>query len=235
MNKKLFGKFCILILLLSVCVIVLCGCESSASNEELLKTKNLEEVEFLNNRILNISNDYYLNEYVIDNGGIDLEKISSDFKIIEDSISVIVLDMTSLGIDSSIILDFERDTQYCRSAISNQNINDFLYNLSNLYSKLYKILDESSQEENLIKSYEIRSDVLYATVFSEISDFEKSLEYANDAINKYNELIQNEEFLSKNYYKANKTEVELQEFKLAIENKSVDTIKSKDIDIMKEF
>jgi hypothetical protein len=211
------------------------GRKTSVSDEEILKNKNLEEVEFLNNRILNISNSYYLNEYFLDDGTVNFEQIGSDFKLIEDSISVIVQDTISLGIDSSIILDFESDVGYCRSAISNQNINDFLYNLSALYSKLAKILEGGFQDENLIKSYEVRCDALYATVFLEISDFEKSLEYANDAINKYNELIQNEEFLSKNYYKANKTEVELQELKLAIENKNVDTVKNKYIDIMKEF
>lgn len=226
--KLIFVFFLILFAL-----IVLTGCESE-EEQNILKDKNLAEMEYLENEILSIAKNYMDGDY-FEKDSLNWEDVSRDFKKVADSIDVIIIDLTSLEIDNNDVMDLQAKVNDVNYAISEKSEGGLLVSISNLYSLIPKYIKQYNSDNVLVKTKQIKSNLLNGVTCAFLEEYGNGLNYIIDAEKVYNELIQNQEYLKDNSYKVNKNYVEIEQLKIAVEDKKIDSIFDKYLDTLDMF
>lgn len=109
-------------------------------------------------------------------------------------------------------------------AISNKNIQELFKNLCQLYSFIPELSKQLSYDEDLIKIRNIKSNLLYANYCVIINEFDAAKSYVENIENIYGELIQSKSYLEKNSFLINRKYVEIESYKIAIENQNLEAI-----------
>ena len=81
-----------------------------------------------------------------------------------------------------------------------------------------------SYNENLTKIRVIKSNLLYANYCVIINEFEAAKSYVENIENVYGELVQTKSYLEENSYLINRKYVEIESYKIAIQNQNLDEI-----------
>ncbi len=215
-------KFFLIICIVGICV-CLCGCEKY-SQEELVEQKIIAQTLYLDENLNNITTNYFTGKYFLDDNQIKWNELSDDFKKIEDSISIIIIDLASRQIDKNDILVTEKYILECSNAIYEKDIYTFLSRICDLYAMLPRYLFNCSQDKNLADLLQIKSSLLYSQYFALLDDYDSANININKAEEQYNELIKNKDFMDENSYKINKVYLEIQEIKIAIQNQNINEI-----------
>lgn len=136
--KKRFFKFLLIILFIFV-LFVLSGCNNQNEEAEI-KLKVIAEVEYLDNKIINIMNSVnnisYINNINAENTNWNL--IQMQIEDIYNSWTTILVDLYEIGIDKTDIFDFSSILDNSSIYIKEQNKNDSLIELAKLYSYITK-------------------------------------------------------------------------------------------------
>lgn len=146
-----------------------------------------------------------------DKNNIDWKKLEAEIEILNESWSVIVLDLYSLNVDKNLILDFSSQLNNVMLAIKNQNKALSLIELASLYEKIPKFLQEIDADINLQKIRQTQSYVINAY---SLADNITNLEINNNiqkAVDLYSEVITNIDYTKDKTYKTNKIYVLLNE------------------------
>ena len=215
-------KFFLIIFIVGIGV-CLCGCEKY-SQEELVEQKIIAQTRYLDENLNNITTNYFTGKYFLDDNQRKWNELSDDFKKIEDSISIIIIDLASRQIDKNDILVTEKYILECSNAIYEKDIYTFLSRICDLYAMLPRYLFNCSQDKNLADLLQIKSSLLYSQYFALFDDYDSANININKAEEQYNEIIKNKDFMDENSYKINKVYLEIQEIKIAIQNQNINEI-----------
>ena len=155
-------------------VFSLCGCKDE-SEEVLQKSKINSEIEYLESKILFIVNNYLNDEYYDDSQKIEWNNINVDFALISRSSSVIIMDLVSAQVNNDLMLEFEKIINDAQTALTSQNLDEFIKNICSLYGFLPEFSKQSSQNEIITKIKSMKGNLLFATYYSNINDFESNI------------------------------------------------------------
>ena len=157
-----------------------------------------------------------------DRNNIDWTKIKPEIELVNESWSVILLDLYGLNVKDEMILDFSSKLDSCIIAIKNEDKQQSLTLLAELYSDIPKFLKEINADENLQKIRQTQSYVINA--YSLASDMGNSgiKDNLKSAIDIYLEVMSDIDYNKDKTYKTNKIYVLLNELNNSINEKDSD-------------
>lgn len=250
-------KLGILIFLFGIGVICLTGC--SNSEKDNLDDKILSELNYLETNIFDIAykfasgeyekkilNDSVLNnirnsaenEIIIDSSVlemkvIDFDKVGEDVKKINDSLDVLLIDLTENNTNNDLIVALTQDVNNLIINVSQNNINVVLRDTNEIEKNIINNIDRLSIKESEKKMKKVKADVLNIFVNCMIfEDKTSNRELIDNLITEYQENLNDKEFVNDNQYIANNIYVLLQELKTAIDLQNSELIKVKYLNLI---
>ena len=206
----------ILSLILIFCLILcLSGC---SNNQNLENEKTVSEAMYLENGLITIFKKCFQDEYILQNQDIDWYSITEDFNILKNSISVILIDFSSVHIPSESILQLENNFNDLENSIYSKDFNTFFQKITDTYNLIsYSILDNISENKEFKLEKKSKSDLLYIGYFIKNSDKEQIQSYMSSFEENYSSLGTSKGYIENNSYKINKVFIEFQNLKSEIE------------------
>lgn len=228
--RKFLSFIIVLFLILSIIALFLYKQNNQKSDEELLKEKSLSELEFIEDTTFCIVEKYLTKSY-FDDEEMNWDNIKSDFNVVLNNSSSMIIDLTNLKIENSEILEFETRINEVNLAIENKGEMAILESLSNFYKLIPDYTNKIYPEnENLYLEREAKSYLLESLYYSMIDDFEQSLNLLQSAEDIYQNLMGKIDYLES--YKLNRIYVAVQEMKLSIQNQQKENVKAKYINTL---
>lgn len=155
----------------------------------------------------------------LDENDIDWTSIKSEIEIINESWSVVILDLSTLNVDNNDILNFSSTLDNCILSIKDENKADSLTNIATLYSfipKFERTISTSNSEQNikevkayLINAYSIVEQEDWTSIETNISECEKT----------FKNILNDIEYMKDKEYKVNKTYVLIKELQNSLSNR----------------
>jgi hypothetical protein len=217
-------KFLKLFLVLLTCTMVLSGC--SNKEEYTVSDKNIEELEYIENNLINIVGKIINNEYITDDI-FDWNLLLSDTRKVESVIPIVELDLVSLNITSDEISKLSNGINNMIIAIDKKDEKTYLIELNNVYALIPTYMEKYAKDEDEVFKQKLK----YYTISTYIAYFDDNLDMAKAQVSEldtiYNEKMQSLEYVQNNEYNLNKIYILIQEYKQAIESDSSELIKSK--------
>lgn len=170
-----------------------------------------------------------------DRNNIDWTEIKKEIEQLNESWSVIVLDLYALDVKNNTILDFSNKINTSMIAIKNEDKGQSLTTLADLYSKIPVFLDEIDADKNMKKIRQTQSYVINAYILAE--DMENSVikEHLTNAVSTYSEIMNDIDYVKDKTEKTNKIYVLLNEMANSIDEKDTDVFYIKYKNFMKEI
>ena len=255
--RKFKFKLGILVFLFGISVICLTGC--SDSEKELLDDKILSELNYIESNIFDVVYKYASGEYeedilndevvtkiselteneiTIDSSTLEMkvinfDKLGEDVKKINNSLDVLLIDLTEKNIDKSLITDVSQDVNNLIVNVSQNNINVVLRDINEIEKSIINNIDKLSIKESDKKIKKVKADILNVFVNCMIYDDKtSSKELINNLIEKYQEYLNDQEFVNDNKYLVNNIYVLLQELKTAVDLENNELIKVKYLNLI---
>lgn len=255
--RKFKFKLGILVFLFGISVICLTGC--SDSEKELLDDKILSELNYIESNIFDVVYKYASGEYeedilndevvtkiselteneiTIDSSTLEMkvinfDKLGEDVKKINNSLDVLLIDLTEKNIDKSLITDVSQDVNNLIVNVSQNNINVVLRDINEIEKSIITNIDKLSIKESDKKIKKVKADILNVFVNCMIYDDKtSSKELINNLIEKYQEYLNDQEFVNDNKYLVNNIYVLLQELKTAVDLENNELIKVKYLNLI---
>lgn len=170
-----------------------------------------------------------------DRNDIDWTIIKKEVEILNESWSVIILDLYSLNVKNDTILDFSNKLNASMIAIKNEDKVRSLNALADLYSSIPVFLDEIKSEENIKKIRQTQSHVINAYVLADDMENTTIKDHITQALNVYSEVMSNIDYTKDKIEKTNKVYVLLNELQNSIDEKDSDIFYVKYKNFMKEI
>lgn len=214
---KNFLSIFIFVVIIAVALFWFTGREVE-SKENLLEEKTLAEFEYMEDNIFSIQKKYLKGNYSINNQT-DWNAIQLDYnKILNDS-SLIILDLSNLGLSNDKIMEFENRLNSVSFTIQNKAEMAFLDSLKSLYSLIPEYINNFYRNESLYLEKRINLYLMESMYYCMIDDFDTAQNNINEAEIACQNLTNDIEYLNENAYNVNKKYVEIQEMKISIQNK----------------
>lgn len=231
--RKSFLVYYVLIFLISL--ILLTGCSmDTISGKKTIQDKVNEEIDFLENRTFLLTNKYAKGEYKSDSG-LDWKNISKEVKEINISTDTIIQDLSEVDISNEDILALRNEVNSVIISTGNEDEYNLFQKLSYLYSLLPNYLEKYSDNKNKIDDMKLKSLVLSGFVQANFLDWKTAKETMTLAEAKYNEMMNNVDYMKENSNKLNKIYVLLEELKNAIELEEVELTKVKFVNLIEKY
>lgn len=225
------GKYLVIILILCLC---LTGCSSNDSPEKISKATDIQ-LDYFEEKIFEIIIKYEKGDYLNGEDMVDWKKVLEDGEKIDKEIDNIVIDLLSLNLSSEEINEFSTFTNNSLVAISQENYLEMLNQLTNLYSLIPKYMEKYNKDTNEVNNKKLKSHILNSFNYSKREDWAGSINEALNAENKYNEMIGNSDYISKNSYTINKKYILIQEYKNAVSSNNHNLVNIKFIRVASEL
>jgi hypothetical protein len=195
-------------------------------NSNKIKDKVASEVSFIKNELCTISLKYAKGEYYVD-GIFDWNSIYTELAKIDNSWSIIVLDLNQLNISQDLISSLGQELSNMIISVSNQNAFDMLNSLNNIYVNLPEIEKMYSEDNTIIEKDSLKSLIISTYRYAENTNWDSAKIEVQNVSDKYNEMMNNIEYAENNIYDLNKVLVEIEEFKSAINTGNIDLVRVK--------
>lgn len=231
--KKNTKNFLKEILVLIILLIILTGC-TGGTDENKIEEKVSSEIDFLESEVFTIALKYAKGEYNTDDE-LDWNGIYEECEILNESWSTVVLDLSKLNIPEEQINGLGQDVANLVISISAQNEVDLFTNLYSIYSRLPEIENVYSDDLVSKNKRELKRLVFAAYVSAEAGNFENSRNEIQNASDKYNEMMQDTEYIKNSSYNLNKILVEIEELKSAINLENIDLIRIRFVNFIEEL
>lgn len=227
--KKVLSIFLILI----VCIFTLTGC-SNQEQETTLEDKNIAELEYIEERLVEILNKLVKNEYIEDDA-FNWENLLADTRKIEDVLAVTLVDLASLNIQADEISKLTNGVDNMIIAADKKDERAYIIELNNVYALIPTYMEKYAAGQDVafkkrLKYYAISSYVAYS---------DNNLEMAKTQVSEldrvYSEKMQQLDYVQNNEYNMNKIYILIQELKKAIEADSSELVKSKYLLVIDEI
>lgn len=146
-----------------------------------------------------------------DKNNIDWQIIIPEIEALNESWSIIVLDLYSLNTNGDTILDFSSKINDVMVAMKNQNKQASLTTLADLYESLPEFLKQIDADPNLQKIRQTQSYVINAYTMAENIQNPEINTNIQKAVDTYSQVISNIDYTKDKTYKTNKIYVLLNE------------------------
>lgn len=177
---------------------------SSSSNEE---DKTPEQYELEKKGVLT------------NNSEVNWDEIKNEIEILYTSIPVMTLDLYNMNISQEDILSFNRELDDLTVAVKNENKENTLIKLANLYRYLPAYASNFSKDLGYVSLLETKSNIFKSYVFVCINNWDEASSYLDKAIESYSRTLSN---IQNNNYDTNKLYIILNEMKNAVLIKDTD-------------
>lgn len=166
---------------------------------------------------------------------IDWAQIKKDIEILEESWSIIVLDLYSLNVNNNTILEFSNKLNSTMIAVKNEDKTQSLIALAGLYSYIPTFLEQMNADKNIQKIRQTQSNVINAYILAE--DMENTVinDHLKKAISIYSEIMSDIDYTKDKTAKTNKIYVLLNELTNSIDEKDTEVFYIKYKNFMKEI
>lgn len=166
---------------------------------------------------------------------IDWAQIKKDIELLEESWSVIVLDLYSLNVNTKTILEFSNKLNTAMIAVKNEDEAQSLTELADLYSNIPKFLEEIDADKNIQRIRQTQSNVINAYILAEDMENAAINEHLINAITTYSEIMSDIDYTKDKTEKTNKIYVLLNELANSVDEKDTDVFYIKYKNFMKEI
>lgn len=166
-----------------------------------------------------------------DENDIDWKTIKSEIERINDSWAVILLDLSSLNIDSNDILEFSTTLDNCILSIKDENKSDSLQNLAKLYSFIPKYESSISAPNSTQNIKQVKSYIINAYSAVEQDNWDDIESNISECEKTYKNLINDIEYVKNKEFKINRSYVLIKELQnsLTYKDKKLFYIKYKNL------
>lgn len=232
MRKKFFIEYILFIFLI---LFILTGCSRNNENSKKdLKDKVNEEISFLEDKTFTITNKYAKGEYLID-GSLQWKDISKEVEEISISIDTIIQDLSELDVSNEDILALRNEVNSLIISAGNKDEYNLLQKASNLYSLLPNYMEKYSEDKNKIDIMKLKGLVLTSYIQANSLEWNLSKDTIILAEAKYNEMMNNIDYMKEYSNSLNKVYVLLEELKNAIELQEIELTKVKFINFIEKY
>lgn len=221
------------ILILTMLLFTLTAC-TGGTDESKIKEKASSEIDFLESEIFKMALKYAKGEYNSEDG-LDWESIYDESEILNESWSTVVLDLSKLNIPEEQINGLGQDVANLVISISAQNEDELFTNLYSIYSRLPQIEQVYSDDTISKSKRELKRIVFLAYVYAENENYEASKNEIQNASNRYNELMNDTNYIKNSSYNLNKILVEIEELKSAINLENIALIRIRFVNFIEEL
>ena len=193
--------------------------ESSSSNNENKaegQESSKKEEKSKNETVTNMEQKSLLDQNEND---IDWKKIKNDIEVVNGASSIIILDLSSLNIDSTDILNFSSTLNNSILSIENENKVETLNNLAKLYSYIPKFSKSIGTENSAQNIREAKLYLMNAYSYVEQGDWNEIINNINNCDNAFRNIMNDIEYLKNKEQKVNKTYVLIKELQNSISYK----------------
>ena len=230
------NKNCINIFVLFFLIFGLTGCSIAPEEEnvDLMKEKTTEELQYIENAIFNITNKYAKGEYLKDDT-LDWDSILNDEKRINEILDTIVLDMAEMDISAEDLILFSTELNNLLDVSINKEESVLLSSLQRLYNLVPQFFDKFSNDKSNVKDKELKSIVLSSYAFANVEDWEQAKNTINLAIKKYNEMMNDIDYMKQRSYSLNKIYVLLGEIKNVTDAENLGLFKLKFVNFIEKM
>ena len=135
---------------LSVLLFCLTGC--SKEEEKSIHDKLDAELEYIEDLIFKIANKYAKNEYD-EEDKINWQWIKDDVGKMNDAWGTLILDLTEVDIQNQDIMEFSKDLNDLIIAMHDENAQNMLNELSDMYKRIIIFKQAYSEDKNKIQKY----------------------------------------------------------------------------------
>lgn len=229
MRKNFLIKYILIILVL---LFILTGC--SVDNEKTIQDKVNEEINFLENKTFTITNKYAKGEYLEDSK-LNWNDISKEVEEINISIDTIIQDLSELDISNEDILALRNEVNSLIISAGNEDEYNLLQRISYLYSLLPNYLEKYSDNKNKVDVMKLKGLVLSSFVQANFLEWDTAKSTIVLAEAKYNEMMNNVDYMKEYSNNLNKIYVLLEELKNAIELEEVELTKVKFVNFIEKY
>lgn len=162
---------------------------------------------------------------------IDWERIKYEIESLNEAWTVILLDLYSLNVNNNDVLEFSTVINSAIISIKNENKQDSLINLANLYSYIPIYEKGISAESSIQNVKQTKSFLINAYSVVEQGDWNEVETNISECEKIFKNVVNDIEFARKNEYKVNKTYVLIKELQnsLDLQDKEVFYIKYKSL------
>lgn len=227
--------FWINIVFFLIVLFVLTGCSiKDEDTKRTLEDKVDEELSFLEDKIFTITNKYAKGEYETDDG-INWPDISKEVNEINISIDTIIQDLSDLDISNEDILALRNEINSLIISTGNQDEYSLLQRASYVYSLLPNYLEKYSDNKNKVNVMMLKSLILSSFVQANFLEWDSAKDTIILAESKYNEMMNDVDYMKEYSNNLNKVYVLLEELKNAIELQEVELSKLKYINFIEKY
>ena len=194
--------------------------ESSGKSEDNKSTKKIDTTKMETDAVLEANQN-----------DVDWKVIKYEIENLNQSWSVILLDLYSLNIGNDDIVSFSKCLNDCIISIKNENKVDSLKNVAKLYSYI-PIYEKAMSAENSMQNIkQTKSFLVNAYSFVEQGNWSEVQSNINECEKAFKSVVNDIEFAKKNEYKVNKTYILVKELQnsLDLQDKEVFYIKYKNL------
>lgn len=165
---------------------------------------------------------------------IDWTEIKKEIELLNESWSVIVLDLYALDVKNDTILSFSDKLNVAMIAAKGEDKAQSLTAVADLYSNLPDFLKEIGADKNKQKLRQTQSNVINAYVLA--NDMENTVidEHLKNAVTTYSEIMSDIDYIKDKTEKTNKIYVLLNEMVNSVDEKDTDVFYIKYKNFMKE-
>lgn len=150
---------------------------------------------------------------------IDWNSIKSEIETISDSWGIIILDLSTLNVDSNTILGFSSTLDKCILSIKDENKIDSLTNIATLYSFIPEFEKAISATNSVQNIKQVKSYIINAYSIVEKGDWFSIEENIAGVEKTFKNVINDIEYMKDKEYKVNKTYVLIKELQNSLINK----------------
>lgn len=196
------------------------GSEKSQDNQNSQKNNNINTTKMETNSVLYASKS-----------DIDWNSIKYDIENLNQSWSVILLDLYSLNVSNDDIIAFSKELDNCIISIKNENKIDSLNNIVKLYSYIPTYERAISAENSIQNIKQTKSFLVNAYSFVEQGNWNDVQTNISECEKSFKNVVNDIKFAKKNEYKVNKTYVLVKELQnsLNLQDKEVFYMKYKNL------
>lgn len=170
-----------------------------------------------------------------DRNNIDWEQIKKEIEDLNESWSVVVLDLYALNVNSDTILDFSNKINSAMISITNEDKEQTLSRLADLYSSIPEFLTAINADPNIQKIRQTQSYVIQAYSLSGDMGNTEINNNVRQAVETYSEIMGNIDFTKDKTEKTNRVYVLLNELSNSLGEKNPDVFFIKYKNFMKEI
>ena len=189
----------------------------SSSNENNKSSSQEQSKEESNN--VTVTQMQQESQLGLNENDINWDKIKNDIEVINESSSIIILDLSSLNIDNSEILSFSSTLNNTILSIKEENRITSLNNLAKLYSYIPRFNRSIGREDRNQNILDTKSYLVNAYSLVEQGDWTEIANSLNNCDNSFRNVMNNIEYLKNKEYKVNKTYILIKELQNSISYK----------------